>query len=90
MSEGRKPKLKDAVEDGPLPNRSLDDRNERERTALGPLSPEQVYLRRKAEVTRQDNEAFSCSKSPPAINNRRWRWRSRRRASHSSSIDAAF
>jgi len=59
MSDGRKPKHKDAAEDVRLPNMKLDVRNETEGTPLGPLSPEQIYLRRKAEVTRQDNEEFS-------------------------------
>src|SRR5713101_3173263 len=59
MSDGRKPKHKDAAEDVRLPNMRLDVRNETEGTPLGPLSPDRIYLRREAEVTRQDNEEFS-------------------------------
>src|SRR5260370_23366648 len=59
MSDGRKPKLKDAAEDVRLPNMKLDVQSEANGTPHGPLSPEQSYLKRKAEVTQQDNEDFS-------------------------------
>jgi hypothetical protein len=56
MSDARKPKMKEAAEDAPLPKPGLEDRP---RPAERPLSPEQSYLQRKAEVTQQDHEAFS-------------------------------
>src|ERR1043166_8312723 len=58
MSEGRKPKLKDAEEDVRLPEMKLEVRSETADMPAEPLSPEQLYLRRKSEVTRQDHEAF--------------------------------
>jgi hypothetical protein len=56
MSDARKPKMKEAAEDAPLPKPGLEDRP---RPAERPLSPEQSYLQRKAEVTQQDHEVFS-------------------------------
>ena len=56
MSDARKPKMKEAAEDAPLPKPGLEDRP---RPADRPLSPEQSYLQRKAEVTQQDHEVFS-------------------------------
>ena len=57
MSDARKPKLKEAVED-PAPPR-VDLRSEPQSAPDKPLGPEQLYLKRKAEVTQQDNEAFA-------------------------------
>src|ERR1700740_1165220 len=51
MSDARKPKWKEPTEDGLHPK--LEDAPDQL------LTPEQLYLKRKAEVTRQDNEAFS-------------------------------
>ena len=56
MSDARKPKMKEAAEDAPLPKPGLEDRP---RPAERSLSPEQSYLQRKAEVTQQDHEVFS-------------------------------
>ena len=57
MSDARKPKMKEAAEDAPLPK--LDVENQPKRAPDTPLSPEQSYLQRKAEVARQDHEVFS-------------------------------
>src|SRR3954451_2796919 len=56
MSDARKPKMTEAAEDVPLPKPGLEDRPPPAERAL---SPEQSYLRRKAEVTQQDHEVFS-------------------------------
>src|SRR5262249_7600787 len=51
MSDGRKPKLKE--QDADLPRMKVELKEE------PPLTAEQLYLKRKAEVTQQDNEDFS-------------------------------
>ncbi len=51
MSDGRKPKLKE--QDADLPRMKVELKEE------PPLTAEQVYLKRKAEVAQQDNEDFS-------------------------------
>jgi thiocyanate desulfurase len=51
MSDGRKPKLKEQNAD--LPRMKVELKEE------PPLTAEQLYLKRKAEVTQQDNEDFS-------------------------------
>ncbi|MFL6824504.1 MAG: YncE family protein [Xanthobacteraceae bacterium] len=55
MSDGRKPKFKEPVQDLDLPQVKV----ELESEAKAPLTAEQIYLKRQAEVARQDNEAFS-------------------------------
>ena len=57
MSDARKPRMKEAAEDAPLPK--LDVENQPKPAPDKPLSPEQSYLQRKAEVARQDHEVFS-------------------------------
>ena len=57
MSDARKPKMKEAAEDAPLPK--LDVENQPKRAPDTPLRPEQSYLQRTAEVARQDHEVFS-------------------------------
>ena len=57
MSDARKPKLREAEEDAAFPK--LDIASPPQDAPDEPLNPEQIYLRRKAEVTRQDNEEFS-------------------------------
>jgi phosphate starvation-inducible protein PhoH len=57
MSDARKPKFKQAAEE-PVPPK-VDLRSEPQSAPDKPLGPEQVYLKRKAEVTQQDNEAFA-------------------------------
>src|SRR5439155_8942711 len=51
MSDGRKPKLKE--QDADLPRMKVELKEE------PPLTAEQTYLKRKAEVAQQDNEDFS-------------------------------
>jgi len=51
MSDGRKPKLKE--QDADLPRMKVELKEE------PPLTAAQHYLKRKAEVTQQDNEDFS-------------------------------
>jgi hypothetical protein len=55
MSDGRKPKFKEPVQDLDLPKVKV----ELESEAKAPLTAEQIYLKRQAEVAQQDNEAFS-------------------------------
>src|SRR6266540_584208 len=55
MSDGRRTKLREAVH---LPNMKLDV-PEAKSMPDSPLSPEQNFLKRKAEVTQQDHEEFS-------------------------------
>ena len=55
MSDGRKPKFKEPVQDLDLPKVKV----ELESEAAAPLTAEQIYLKRQAEVAQQDNEAFS-------------------------------
>src|SRR3954453_6134884 len=57
MSDARKPKMREAAEDAPLPK--LDDESQPKRAPDRPLSPELSYLQRKAEVAQQDHEVFS-------------------------------
>ena len=57
MSDARKPKMREAAEDAPLPK--LDVESQPKRAPDMPLSPEQSYLQRKAEVAQQDHEVFS-------------------------------
>jgi hypothetical protein len=57
MSDARKPKFKEAAEE-PVPPK-VDLRSEPQSAPDKPLGPEQLYLKRKAEVTQQDNEAFA-------------------------------
>ena len=57
MSDARKPKIKEAAEDAPVPK--LEVESQPGGAAPKPLSPEQSYLQRKAEVTQQDHEIFS-------------------------------
>src|SRR3954466_2807315 len=57
MSDACKPRMKEAAEDAPLPK--LEVENQPKRAPDRPLSPEQSYLQRKAEVARQDHEIFS-------------------------------
>ena len=51
MSDGRKPKLKE--QDADLPRLKVEVKEET------PLTAEQMYLKRNAEVAQQDNEDFS-------------------------------
>ena len=68
MSDGREPKLRDDVEgtDPAVPG------GDPTSTPDGPLSPEQLYVKRKAEVLRQDNESFAYVRgdSPPSPHRR--------------------
>ena len=57
MSDARKPKMREAAEDAPLPK--LDVESQPKGAPDRPLSPEQSYLQRKAEVAQQDHEVFS-------------------------------
>jgi len=57
MSDARKPKMREAAEDAPLPK--LDVESQPKRAPDMPLSPELSYLQRKAEVAQQDHEVFS-------------------------------
>src|SRR5262245_52312437 len=57
MSDARKPKFKEAAEE-PVPPK-MEVRSEPQSASDKPLGPEQLYLKRKAEVTQQDNEAFA-------------------------------
>ena len=52
MSDGRKPKFKEPIDPPQL-------KVELEGESKAPLSPEQLYLKRQAEVARQDNQDFS-------------------------------
>src|SRR3979490_3034257 len=56
-SHARKPKMRAAAEDAPLPK--LDVENQPKGAPDRVLSPEQSYLQRKAEVAQQDHEVFS-------------------------------
>ena len=56
MSDARKPKMREAAEDAPLPK--LDVESQPKGAPDRPLSPEQSYLQRKAEVAQQDHEVF--------------------------------
>jgi len=54
MSDARKPKMREAAEDAPLPK--LDVESQPKRAPDRPLSPEQSYLQRKAEVAQGKKE----------------------------------
>ena len=55
MSDGRKPKFKEPVQDVDLPQVKVEPESE----AKAPLTAEQIYLKRQAEVAQQDNDTFS-------------------------------
>ena len=57
MAEGRRTKLKEAMEG--RPEMKVELPGEAPSAPEQPLTPEQLYLRRKAEVLQQDNEDFS-------------------------------
>ena len=57
MSDGRKTKFKEPMPDIELPKMKLEVESEAEPET--PLTAEQIYLKRKAEVAQQDNEDFS-------------------------------
>src|SRR6266566_1989748 len=57
MSDGRKTKFKEPMEDIDLPKMKLEVESEAKPET--PLTAEQIYLKRKAEVAQQDNEDFS-------------------------------
>src|SRR5258708_40278653 len=57
MSDGRKTKLKEPMPDVELPKMKLEIEGEVKPET--PLTAEQIYLKRKAEVAQQDNEDFS-------------------------------
>src|SRR5262249_50639915 len=58
MSDGRKTKLKEPMQDVKLPKVKLEVESEAKPET--PLTAEQIYLKRKAEVAQQDNEGFSA------------------------------
>ena len=57
MSDGRKTKFKEPMRDVELPKMKLEVESEAKPET--PLTAEQIYLKRKAEVAQQDNEDFS-------------------------------
>src|SRR5215510_4182454 len=57
MSDGRKTKFKEPMRDVELPKMKLEVESKAEPET--PLTAEQIYLKRKAEVAQQDNEDFS-------------------------------
>src|SRR5262245_5149786 len=57
MSDGRKPKFKEPMRDVELPKMKLEVESEGKPET--PLTAEEIYLKRKAEVAQQDNEDFS-------------------------------
>src|SRR5260370_42486818 len=57
MSDGRKTKFKEPMQDIDLPKMKLEVESEAKPET--PLTAEQVYLKRQAEVAQQDNEDFS-------------------------------
>src|SRR5262249_11430493 len=57
MSDGRKPKFKEPMQNVDLPKMKLEVESEAKPET--PLTAEQIYLKRKAEVTQQDNADFS-------------------------------
>src|SRR5205807_10271627 len=57
MSDGRKTKFKEPMEDIALPKMKLEVESEAKPET--PLTAEQIYVKRKAEVAQQDNEDFS-------------------------------
>src|SRR5712691_4123742 len=56
MSDERRTKLREAIH---VPKIKMDVRSDAKDAPDRPLSPEQSFLRRKAEVTQQDHEQFS-------------------------------
>ena len=52
MSDGRKPRFKEPIDPPQM-------KVELEGESKAPLSPEQLYLKRQAEVAQQDNQDFS-------------------------------
>src|SRR5262245_35916738 len=58
MSDGRTPKFKEPMQDVDLPKMKLE--LESEAKPETPLTAEQIYLKRKAEVAQQDNADFSA------------------------------
>ncbi len=94
MSDGRKPKFKEPMQDIELSKMKLEVESEAKPET--PLTAEQIYLKRQAEVAQQDNEDFSeyRGKKPPAINSKRrhrrlCRNRRRRKPRRGDSIGAA-
>ena len=57
MSDGRKTKFKEPMQRVDLPKMKLEVESEAKPET--PLTAEQTYLKRKAEVAQQDNEDFS-------------------------------
>src|SRR5262249_26096012 len=57
MSDGRKTKFKEPMQDVELPKMKLEVESEAKPET--PLTAEQIYLKRRAEVAQQDNEDFS-------------------------------
>src|SRR5262249_56455517 len=57
MSDGRKTNFKEPMRDVELPKMKLEVESEGKPET--PLTAEEIYLKRKAEVARQDNEDFS-------------------------------
>jgi len=95
MSDGRKTKFKEPMQNVELAKMKLEVESEAKPET--PLTAEQIYLKRKAEVAQQDNADFSdfCGKKPPAMNRkscnrRRCRHqRLRRKPRRGNSIGAA-
>ena len=89
MSDARKPKIKEAAEDAPVPK--LEVESQPGGAAPKPLSPEQSYLQRKAEVTQQDHGIFrnTCRKRSPASSSRKCKSPSRRQGRRPGSTGAA-
>ena len=95
MSDGRKTKFKEPMPDVELPKMKLEVESEAKPET--PLTAEQIYLKRKAEVAQQDNEDFSdyLRQKLPAINSKRRKPRRshkpqlRRRRRRGNSIGAA-
>src|SRR6266851_2384565 len=56
MSDERRTKLREGLH---VPKIKMDVRSDAENVSDRPLSPEQSFLKRKAEVTQQDHEEFS-------------------------------
>src|SRR6516162_8114069 len=57
MSDGRKTKFKEPMPDIELPKMKLEVESEAKPET--PVTAQQIYLKRKAEVAQQDNEDFS-------------------------------
>src|SRR5262249_41730661 len=63
MSDGRKTKFKEPMRDVELAKMNLEVESEAKPET--PLTAEQIYLKRKAEVAQQDNEDFSAPQPAP-------------------------